>query len=93
MWPPRRSRWRNSRRCGRSWADNLRGVELPEGHITYEDYVANQPETDPEIDFVPHIYDEVIRLCISRTTALPKSTALNDINEVLSAHDVIMHYP
>lgn len=74
-------------------ADNLRGVELPEGHITYEDYVANQPETDPEIDFVPHIYDEVIRLCTSGTTALPKSTALNDINEVLSAHDVIMHYP
>ena len=74
-------------------ADNLQGEEAPEGHITYEDYVANRPDTEAEMDFVPHIYDEVIRLCTSGTTALPKSTALNDINEVLSAHDVIMHYP
>ncbi len=74
-------------------ADNLKGVPLPEGHISYEDYVAGQPDTDPQMDFVPHIYDEVLRLCTSGTTALPKSTALNDINEVLSAHDVIMHYP
>ena len=74
-------------------ADNLKGIPLPEGHISYEDYVAGQPDTDPEMDFVPHIYDEVLRLCTSGTTALPKSTALNDINEVLSAHDVIMHYP
>ena len=74
-------------------ADNLRGVELPEDHIPYEEYVAGQPDTDPEMDFVPHIYDEVLRLCTSGTTALPKSAALNDINEVLSAHDVIMHYP
>ncbi len=74
-------------------ADNLRGVELPAGHITYEDYVTGQPDADPDMDFVPHIYDEVLRLCTSGTTALPKSAALNDINEVLSAHDVIMHYP
>ena len=74
-------------------ADNLKGIALPEGHISYEDYIAGQPDTDPEMDFVPHIYDEVLRLCTSGTTSLPKSVPLNDINDVLSAHDVIMHYP
>ncbi len=74
-------------------ADNLKGLPLPEGHIAYPDYVQNQPDTNPEMDFVPHIYDEVLRLCTSGTTALPKNVPLNDINEVLSAHDVIMHYP
>ncbi len=73
--------------------DNLKGVALPAGHISYEDYVKGQPDTDPEMDFVPHIYDEVLRLCTSGTTALPKNAPLNDINDVLSAHDVIMHYP
>jgi acyl-CoA synthetase (AMP-forming)/AMP-acid ligase II len=74
-------------------ADNLRGAALPEGHISYEDYVVGQPDHDPAMDFTPHIYDEVLRLCTSGTTSLPKSAPLNDINEVLSAHDVIMHYP
>ena len=74
-------------------ADHIKDSPLPEGHIYYADYVAGQPETEPGIDFVPHIYDEVLRLCPSGTTALPKSVPLNDINEVLSAHDVIMHYP
>jgi len=74
-------------------ADNYKGHPVPEGHIAYEDYVAGREETDPEMDFVPHIYDEVIRLCTSGTTAMPKSVPLNDINDLLSAHDVIMHYP
>ena len=74
-------------------ADNLENVQIPEGHIAYDDYVAGQPEDDPEMDFVPHIYDEVVRMCTSGTSALPKSVPLNDINEVLSAHDAIMHYP
>ena len=74
-------------------ADNVKGLPLPEGHITYEDYVAGKSTENPVMDFVPHIYDEVLRLCTSGTTALPKSVPLNDINDVLSAHDVIMHYP
>lgn len=74
-------------------ADSHKDETLPEGHILYEDYVAGQPETEPERDFVPHIYDEVVRMCTSGTTALPKNVPLNDINEVLSAHDAIMHYP
>lgn len=74
-------------------ADNLNEEKLPDGHCTYEEYVGTQPESDPEMDFVPHIYDEVVRMCTSGTSALPKSVPVNDINEVLSAHDVIMHYP
>ena len=48
---------------------------------------------NPEKDFEPHIYDEVVRMCTSGTSSLPKSVPINDINEVLSAHDAIMHYP
>ena len=32
-------------------------------------------------------------MCTSGTSSLPKSVPLNDINEVMSAHDAIMHYP
>ncbi len=67
--------------------------EAPEGHIKYEDYVKNQSEENPPVDFKPHIYDEVLRLQTSGTTGTPKGVPLNNINEVLSAHDVIMHFP
>lgn len=60
---------------------------------SYEDYVAQQPETDPPIDFQPHIYDETTRLYTSGTTNRPKGVPINNINEILSAHDVIMHFP
>ncbi|MEE3393061.1 MAG: class I adenylate-forming enzyme family protein [Lachnospiraceae bacterium] len=73
-------------------ADNIEGKPVPEGHISYEEYTGEQDETDPEMDFRPHIYDEVVRLCTSGTTALPKSVPISDINEVLSAHDVIMQF-
>ncbi len=73
--------------------DNLKGLDVPTGHFSYDDYVKNISEENPEKDFVSHIYDEVLRLCTSGTTALPKSCPINDINEVLSAHDVIMQYP
>ena len=74
-------------------ADNVEKAELPQGHISYEDFIKQAGTEEPKISFRPHIYDEVLRLCTSGTTALPKLVPLNDINEVLSAHDVIMHYP
>ncbi len=74
-------------------ADNLEGKPLPENHVTYEDYVEGKSRIAPEKDFQSHIYDEVVRMCTSGTSALPKNVPLNDINEVLSAHDAIMHYP
>ena len=74
-------------------ADNIEKLPLPQGHVLYEDFVKSAGKKEPEITFRPHIYDEVLRLCTSGTTALPKLVPVNDINEVLSAHDVIMHYP
>lgn len=68
-------------------------AELPEGHIRYEDYVSGQSEEDPVMAVPAHIYDEVTRLYTSGTTNLPKGVPMNNINEVLSAHDVLMHYP
>lgn len=68
-------------------------ISIPDGHISYEDYTAQSSTENPPIDFNPHIYDEVIRLQTSGTTGTPKGVPLNNINEVLSAHDVIMHYP
>ena len=51
------------------------GAQAPDGHILYQDYVANQPETDPPIDFAPHIYDETTRLYTSGTTNRPQGRA------------------
>ena len=66
---------------------------LPDGHILYEDYVKDAGTENPPVDFEPHIYDEIVRLQTSGTTGTPKGVPLNNINEVLSAHDVIMHFP
>lgn len=68
-------------------------VEFPEGHILFEDYVKNASDENPPVDFEPYIYDEVVRLQTSGTTGIPKGVPLNNVNEVLSAHDVIMHFP
>lgn len=65
----------------------------PKGHILYEDFVKGFGEENPVLDFKPHIYDEVLRLQTSGTTGTPKGVPLNNINEVLSAHDVMMHFP
>jgi len=66
---------------------------LPAGHVFYDDFVRPFPETAPETDFVPDLYAEVTRLCTSGTTGTPKGVPLNNVNEVLSAHDTIMHFP
>lgn len=68
-------------------------ITLPEGHLFFDDFVKNAEITDPPIDFAPHIYDEIVRLQTSGTTGTPKGVPLNNVNEVLSAHDVIMHFP
>ncbi|UGS38059.1 class I adenylate-forming enzyme family protein [Capillimicrobium parvum] len=38
-------------------------------------------------------YDETTRLYTSGTTGMPKGVSLSSLVEVLSAHDVIMHFP
>jgi len=39
------------------------------------------------------VYDETTRLYTSGTTGMPKGVSLNSLVEVLSAHDVAMHFP
>lgn len=39
------------------------------------------------------VYDEVTRLFTSGTTGMPKPVPLPSLVEVMSAHDVIMHFP
>ncbi|HET9103901.1 MAG TPA: AMP-binding protein [Solirubrobacteraceae bacterium] len=39
------------------------------------------------------VYDETTRLYTSGTTGMPKGVSLNSLVDVLSAHDVIMHFP
>ena len=66
---------------------------VPPGEDTYAGYVAESPASDPEPDHRKHIYDETTRLYTSGTTNRAKAVPINDINEVLSAHDVLMHFP
>lgn len=72
-------------------ADNIENESIPAGHCSYEEFTDGKPADEFPLNFRPHIYDEVIRLCTSGTTSLPKCVPVNDINEVLTAHDVIMH--
>ena len=39
------------------------------------------------------VYDETTRLYTSGTTGMPKGVPLNSMVEILTAHDVIMHFP
>jgi len=67
--------------------------EAPEGHVLFEQYVQDKSEQNPDIARPKHIYDENTRLYTSGTTGRPKGVPMNNINEVLSAHDVAMHFP
>lgn len=66
---------------------------LETGSDEFDDLMRDQPETNPVPEGKPHIYDETTRLYTSGTTNRAKAVPLNNINEVLSAHDVMMHFP
>ena len=65
-------------------------LTVPEGHILYEEYINKQSSQNPPADFEMSVYDESVRLQTSGTTATPKGVALNNLNEILSAHNIIM---
>lgn len=63
------------------------------GSVLYDDFVKHAKDTDPVLDWKTSIYDETSRLYTSGTTGMPKGACLTSINEVLSAHDVMIHFP
>lgn len=73
--------------------DNSGEAKAPEGAVTFTAYTAGQPDHNPDVEKPGHIYDENTRLYTSGTTGRPKGVPLNNINDVLSAHDVAMHFP
>jgi acyl-CoA synthetase (AMP-forming)/AMP-acid ligase II len=63
------------------------------GAITFEDLAARGAGAAPPTAPDPSIYAETTRLYTSGTTGMPKGVSLSSIVDVLSAHDVIMHFP
>ncbi|MGN1121937.1 MAG: class I adenylate-forming enzyme family protein, partial [Eubacteriales bacterium] len=70
-----------------------KGEVPPDGTILYSDFVKDRSEEDPALPWQLSIYDETTRLYTSGTTGAPKGVCLMSINEVLSAHDVMIHFP
>ena len=60
---------------------------------SYSKYVSGESEAEPLITTEYSIYNETTRLYTSGTTGRPKGVSLTSINEVLSAHDVMIHFP
>jgi acyl-CoA synthetase (AMP-forming)/AMP-acid ligase II len=73
--------------------DNGDGIEPIDGTMSYADFVKYRSEEDPKLSWPLSIYDETTRLYTSGTTGKPKGVCLTSINEVLSAHDVMIHFP
>lgn len=66
--------------------------ELLPGAIRFEELLAVEaPSFTAPAD--ASVWDETSRLFTSGTTGMPKAVPLTSLNEVLTAHDVIMHFP
>ena len=62
--------------------------------MPYSDYVGTVNDEDNILSDCTHnIYDETLRLYTSGTTGRPKAVPILSVNEVLSAHDVMMQLP
>jgi acyl-CoA synthetase (AMP-forming)/AMP-acid ligase II len=64
-------------------------------HTSFAELLAADPVTADELAAIgPRtVYDETTRLYTSGTTGRPKPVPLPSLVEVLSAHDVVMHFP
>lgn len=74
-------------------ADTDISITAPDGYISYSSYVSGRSSDNPVPPSALSIYDETTRLYTSGTTGRQKGVPLTSINEVLSAHDVLMHFP
>jgi acyl-CoA synthetase (AMP-forming)/AMP-acid ligase II len=73
-------------------AEHRPGLLAVVGEPSFDDLLRGSGAV-PEPPAGATIYDETTRLYTSGTTGLPKGVSLNAAVEVLSAHDVIMHFP
>ncbi len=74
-------------------------VPAPAGAVSFAQLLGGAPEDSSALPPSPlalprtTVYDETTRLYTSGTTGMPKGVSLNGLVDVLSAHDVIMHFP
>ncbi|MCX7523125.1 AMP-binding protein [Microbacterium sp. STN6] len=66
--------------------------ERLDGAIGFDELLANDGPTFRTPDGAT-VWDETSRLYTSGTTGMPKAVPLTSLNETLSAHDVVMHFP
>ncbi len=69
------------------------GDGAPGSCSTYEEFVSSSSTSDPALPQGCTIFDETTRLYTSGTTGHPKGVPMTSINEVLSSHDVMIHFP
>ncbi|GAA3768851.1 fatty acid--CoA ligase [Microbacterium kribbense] len=68
------------------------GGDLLPGAIRFDDLLAEEAPTYRAPDGAS-TWDETSRLYTSGTTGMPKAVPLTSLNEMLTAHDVTMHFP
>lgn len=74
-------------------APDTEPVEPLPGSQLFAELLRDGDRAEPLAQPNAGIYAETTRLYTSGTTGLPKGVPLNNAVEVLSAHDVIMHFP
>lgn len=72
-------------------SDVVASSEVPV--CAYAEFVAEASIDEPELTTPYSTFAETTRLYTSGTTGRPKGVAMTSINEVLSAHDVMIHFP
>ena len=68
------------------------GAESDDKTISYADFVKDACSEEPQTPEY-NIYKETTRLFTSGTTGRAKGVPITSINEVLSAHDIMIHFP
>lgn len=69
------------------------GTDPLPGAVRFDELLASGAGTPPPLDPELTIYAETTRLWTSGTTGMPKGVPLPSVVDVLSAHDVAMHFP